>query len=326
MDTSTINFLQTYSKIEKNVLDRKWKCIHKNCTNTSINSHLLQRNGILNNITENGHIIQFGVNNIYNYSDGKFLFKKTGINKAVSLPLFCNEHDTLLFKPIEVDVIDFNDYYVQMLFSYRSICAEIRRKEITFEIENQSLNSEILSNKVDKEMIKSFLNGTKLGIQDLTFFKKAIEKELEAHKQKDFSFYVFKYNCLAVCTSTVFSPVPDSVLNSLLYQFSKKPWKQVFINLVPQTDFLYVIIGFHNNFNSKWITKFINKWNTSDLLQQQLNISNLMATRVKDWALSISLYNLIPEHKRQFFINYFEFNSRDFSENLNFEYNLFETS
>ena len=326
MDFSQTIFLQTYSKIEKNVLNKKWKCVHKNCVNISINSHLLQKNGILNNITENGHIVQFGLNNVYNYSEGKFSFKKTGINKAISLPLFCNEHDTLIFKPIEIDVIDFNNYYVQMLFSYRSICAEIRRKEITFEVENQSLHSEILSTMIDKEMVKSFLSNVKLGIQDLTFFKKAIEKELNGNKQKDFSFHVFKYNCLDVCTSTVFSPVPDGILNSFISQFSKKPWRQVFVNLVPQTDFLYVIIGFHNDFNSKWITKFISKWNTNDLEQQQLNISNLMATRVKDWALSISLYNLIPEPKKQFFINYFSLNSRDFSEHLNFEDNLFCSS
>ena len=39
-----------FDKLEKSLVKRKWKCMCPNCNENAINSHLLQRNGILNNV------------------------------------------------------------------------------------------------------------------------------------------------------------------------------------------------------------------------------------------------------------------------------------
>lgn len=45
MSTEKIKILQN---INKNVNNKNWECLHPNCENNAINSHLLQKNGILN--------------------------------------------------------------------------------------------------------------------------------------------------------------------------------------------------------------------------------------------------------------------------------------
>jgi len=54
MDTIDRKILEVTQGIFKNVKSKTWKCLIEGCENNAINSHLLQRNGILNYITENG--------------------------------------------------------------------------------------------------------------------------------------------------------------------------------------------------------------------------------------------------------------------------------
>lgn len=46
------------STIENNVKKIKFKCSEQGCSEHAINSHLLQKNGVLNTISDNGHLIQ----------------------------------------------------------------------------------------------------------------------------------------------------------------------------------------------------------------------------------------------------------------------------
>lgn len=69
----------------------------------TINSHLLQRHGVLDNIIEDGHMYELRVRDIFKWSKDvpPVVFKKVGLNDAISYPLFCNHHDTELFLDIE---------------------------------------------------------------------------------------------------------------------------------------------------------------------------------------------------------------------------------
>lgn len=104
-----------YPKIAKIFTDCSQKaksetntCMYPGCTNKSINSHIMQKNGILSSIAEDKHLWELKIDNFKKEYIG---FKKKGINKIYTFLGFCIEHDTSVFKKIETEgKIDFDDY------------------------------------------------------------------------------------------------------------------------------------------------------------------------------------------------------------------------
>lgn len=91
--------IKQITKIQKDILSpSNWTCLCPDCNNATINSHLLQRHGILDNLAENGHMFESKAKNFYDPKsiDGSFKFHKIGINNAISWPIFCNHHDTVV--------------------------------------------------------------------------------------------------------------------------------------------------------------------------------------------------------------------------------------
>lgn len=50
--------LKAMKAIFENSHNKSWECIECGCNKSAINSHLLQRHGILSNIVENGHLAE----------------------------------------------------------------------------------------------------------------------------------------------------------------------------------------------------------------------------------------------------------------------------
>ena len=60
------DLIKKISKIQKEILSpSNWTCICSNCNNHTINSHLLQRHGILDNLAENGHMFELKPKSFY---------------------------------------------------------------------------------------------------------------------------------------------------------------------------------------------------------------------------------------------------------------------
>src|SRR5436190_16641801 len=119
------------AQITKNLKNKKWNCLIDGCDEVAINSHLIQQNGLLSNITYNGHLVELKMMDANKWDNKKlpFEFGTVGIKQALSHKVFCNKHDTEIFKPIEKDDENFDSYEAFLLFSYRAVCAEIRKKE-----------------------------------------------------------------------------------------------------------------------------------------------------------------------------------------------------
>lgn len=103
VDKEHIEKMRILQIIRKNALNMNWKCMVDGCPEKTINSHLLQRHGVLDNIIEDGHMYELRVRDIFKWSKDvpPVVFKKVGLNDAISYPLFCNHHDTELFLDIE---------------------------------------------------------------------------------------------------------------------------------------------------------------------------------------------------------------------------------
>lgn len=293
--TNPTNKQKLIAKIFQNVHSKKWGCIIDCCNEHAINSHLIQQNGILDNISINGHIIEYKLTNPFAWNANSPHFNMTliGIKKAFSHPVFCNTHDNKIFKDIETHPIDLSSHKAHLLLSYRVICTGIRKKEKNAELFKRILNAETfkgenlseikMANKVNENSILLYKK-----------YKKLIEKELKFESQ-DFTFRIYKYPILEILGSAVFSP------NENIQTNQTESTNPIFIHIIPYNNELNVIIGYNNkNINEK-IIKYVDSWKNLDVSSFQQKLTYLFCVYIENWGMSPNLYNNIKKNNLEQF-------------------------
>jgi hypothetical protein len=317
----SINKIKIIQNINKNVLNKKWICMHPNCNSFAINSHLLQKNKIINSISENSHVIELVENDYFKIYNGEnnLVFKLNSLNKVMSHPLFCNSHDTKIFRDIETGSIDFFNLNTQILFSYRSLCGELWKKQrnLEFYIRMNSSKSLLFEfSKNEKNQIQDLIYSHSLGIKDLTYYKNKLETKNE--NSPPFIFKTFKISKLDICGSGVFSPVSEK---ENIYQ--EDPFPIVFVNIIPSSDYTFVILGKSLDYSNLWIENYFKDWESSHKAKGKELISDLIASRMESWAISPILYNLWKSKKLKEIENYWNQNRYNMSAYQKFNVNLF---
>lgn len=282
------------AKQEAIITKKKWTCMCPHCTETAINSHLLQRHGILDNVVEKGHLYEMRFEDFFKWhKSDPTKFRCVGIQQAISFPLFCNKHDTELFTSIECNRIDFDNYISQLLFSYRGLCSEIRKKQFA------QIRSEILQKG---DIKKGHEDGTSAGIKDLEYYKYLFENELSIPKYK-FTFLHISYPFMPIYASGTVSyePIDYNNQRSINEALKKKVWDGFFINIIPQKCSLEIIIGYHNNHVNKDLRKYVESWDGLSIEQLQVKLTDLFTARLETWGMSPSLYANISDEKEKWF-------------------------
>ncbi len=304
----------------RNVQNMKRHCLSPDCSKEAINSHLLQKNGVLRPLTVDGHLVEFGTLGIHQMSDDNFVkFKKIGINKALAQPLFCNNHDTGIFKSIETHPVDFSSYQSQILFSYRATCLELRKKMDAAILYERLLNARGLMGKINRDEIELAKDGFELGIKDLLNHKTLLEEEI-SRPSNSFHFSLFEYPLIEVYASALFSPIDRSIFNP----YQKETFPSVFIHLVPYATKLYIILGVQKELSSDWIKNYIGEW--QDLSHSQLTekMTDLFATRIETWGMSPTLFEKLSSKTKTKFIEYWNINGNNLNVNQKVDFNLFQ--
>ncbi len=309
------------AQIDKNVKKKQWKCIVDNCHKTAINSHLIQQNGILNNITVNGHLVELKMVDAYKWSKAAspIDFKTVGITQALSYKIFCNTHDTEIFQPIENKQADFESYSSFLLFSYRAVCAEIRKKEIAIEKLTRIVNANTLTGIIDKEPIKLSVKGNETGIKDLVALKHELEKEIYANK-KEYTFFAFNYPKIDIYASAAFSANDISFTN----QEEVLDLENIYIHILPLEDETLILVGYHNNYTSERTIQYCKSWENLTAEKLEFKLTELFSTNIENWGTSPKLFNGLKEKNKRKYIKVFGENVSYFGINQITHYNLFE--
>lgn len=318
MEKEYIEKAQRLSEQEKDIVKKKWLCMCPHCTDLAINSHLLQRHGVLSHIVEKGHLYEIGREDFYKWDENSPIkIKKVGLQQAISFPLFCNKHDTELFAPIEGDLIDFDDYRSQLLFSYRGLCSEIRKKEFN-QIRNVAFYEGVIKDAVTA--------GTDCGLKDLRYYKNLFEQELDFATQK-FKFFHFSYPLIKVCTSGTasYEPVDYGDESSVKKTLMKQVLDGFFINIISQVNALEIIIGYHENHANAALRKYVKSWQNLSFEEFQVKLTDLFASKIEMWCISPSIYENINDEKKQKFMEIIEDIQLDLSYDIRNEitFNLF---
>ena len=303
----------------------KWECLLKDCHNTAINSHLLQRHGILDNITEDGHMYELSPISAFrllspsaNNNDLILEFKKIGINNAISWPIFCNKHDTLLFSDIEKKELDCSDYSNQLLFSYRTVCGEIRKNEILCQIYTRYLNEGELSPQKIMD-IRDRIRGLKQTINDYRFYENEIQKEL-LNPYGNFVFRHYSYNQLKIYASAAFS----YILYDKEKEYDPLPWECCFFHIIPQPRSSEIIVGYHKDRVNSYLIDYAERWNNLDNAKLEQMLSDFCTLRAEGWGLSVSLYNKIGREKKKEFLSLFQTLGHCYDARVEVKHGIFE--
>ncbi len=134
-------------------IDSSKECMHPNASkencNHYINAHTIQKEGALRSISKKGKVISLDFNVMDLINGGSPKFKKIGISDASTLNIFCNYHDTELFKSIENEDFAFTLHQI-FLYSYRAISREVRGKKSHLELLSNLIKDARKSDTIEK--------------------------------------------------------------------------------------------------------------------------------------------------------------------------------
>lgn len=319
--------LKEFQDTIKNSEKKKRICMFNSCQDTAIRSHVLQKNGILREISVDNHLVErVGSNPFEMEEKGISDFKRIGINNVYTFHGFCQHHDTEIFKPIESDIsLNFDLPNQQALFCYRGLCQEIRRKEIALEWITGIRNvfpSEFLN------LLDSLVDGYEIGIRNLDYFKSELEICILKKNFDNFHFETIKIPRIDLCISVPLNvgeiEIPKDIDYETWKQIKKVPFVTSFINVFPKGENSFVILGYHNDYPCDWTANFSSRLKVSTKDEIFKELSDLVSLRLEFWAMSIPLFDSIDKNDLEKYKQLVIENVFNHSANMLTELNLFK--
>jgi hypothetical protein len=274
--------------------NKKRKCFVDNCNSKTISSHLLQKNGILNRISYENHLYEIGINP---FNTPNFNFQRIGINRALTFPGFCNKHDTEIFKEIETETIDFKNYRTNLLFSYRILVNELRKKEILIDwfesnIKNKDLHIHIAPDYFRR--LNGSIKGYKMALNDGKYYLNNFNSDIYQHTQ-NFSFMTFELPFVEICASGVFNYENSIEIASIP---ENQPLTDIYFNLLPMDNKSVVIFGVLTEMKNKCWT-YLEDFKNSKKDISLKKVGDLLLTNVENWLCSKSVYECLKSKETE---------------------------
>lgn len=303
---------------ELSAKNKKRKCFVENCNSKAISSHLLQKNGILNRISYQNHLYEIGINP---FNDPIFRFEKIGINRALTFPGFCNKHDTEIFREIETETINFDNYRTNLLFSYRILVNELRKKEILIDwfeanIKNKDLHYHITPDYFDR--LKAAIKGYKEALNDGEYYLKKFYSDIYQNTQ-NFSFMTFELPFVELCASGVFNYENSFEIASIP---ANQPLTDIYFNFLPMENKSVVIFGVLTEMKNKCWT-YLEDFKHSNKDVSLKKVGDLLLTNVENWLCSKSVYESLRSREAEI-VEEMKKTTKTSIERRRLDFNLFE--
>lgn len=199
-------------------IDSRKECLHPNASkencNHFINAHTIQKEGALRNISQQGKVVCLDFNVMQLLNDGKPKFKKIGISNASTLNIFCDNHDTELFQPIEDEHFESTKHQI-FLYSYRAISREIRGKKshlefIPFKKREVQKNKNLFQKLKHTKFLTQEEELVKAGYNDFKNIKSRYDKILSNNDFNEINYYLVQFeNKIPIVSCGATSPEMD---------------------------------------------------------------------------------------------------------------------
>ncbi|QNF32851.1 hypothetical protein HUW51_08940 [Adhaeribacter swui] len=322
-----IHYVRELEEGRQKIYCSKRMCLIPDCTKYAIkNSHVLQRKRILEKIvdaTNKFYVLE--KTSLFNKEHrGLLIIKKMGIKEACIFPGFCQSCDRDFFSEIENNKLIFQSRRLKSLFAYRTLCLELRRKEIYLELvqlikATRKKHFPLVTNYFD-------LGPAELAISDLKFFKAELESELFEDKKR-FNHFYLKLPERQLCFSTVVSIFDQN--NPLTFEYDKygytrtKPIVISVLNYFPYENNSYLLASFHTKYPCKWTTNLLSKIKANETYADK-EISDIVTYRSDFWAISPDIFESWSEEKIKEFKEETDLNADNYSFEIKSKFSIWE--
>lgn len=270
---------------------KKVQCAYPGCPCDAINSHLLQKNRWLKNIAEDGKVLQLDDEHLQSLLDGDEngnVYSIMSINRALSLPIYCAQHDQRLFRDFEVRDLDLNNEEHLLKMSYRAFCSVLAqevRRNIFYEIDSQV-----------NPICTGWAFDMRKGYSDfvVSVFEK-YRSDMYAHiKSKNVSNYAFtvlKIPRMPICLSDVIVD-EDAIIEAHLKNMQDPCIYPIFMHALPYDSETVLIIEYDKRQCNDRVRMLLNKWkdiaDAENLLMEWMILAN-------NWCVAPSAFGNNPE-------------------------------
>ena len=318
MDNET-QFAKASHECRKKAIKSINECFHPKCSEASINSHILQENGILSQLEKDGHVYQMEINL---FKKNLFFFRKIGINKAFSFNCFCKTHDNELFKPIEIGGIDFTSYKTRLLFTLRIIYNEKFRKIVNLRECDCLIKN--YSKIINVEKLKTQIEQEKLGLADIEKIEQTIWHDLEK-QEESFVLQVREIKKKEICLSAFYTYETTKELEDYRIKFGrdKEDTSDIFINIFPYKGKSIFMMGYRKK-NEQLVKGYVNSFLKENEKKLERKLTNLLLFQCETWVTSESFYNKRIKPCEEYFSYAAEYSANNLHERQFFEINLFK--
>ncbi|MDM1679911.1 hypothetical protein HX069_12205 [Myroides odoratimimus] len=319
MNDIKLKYQQFIHESKRGAIKSIKKCYYPGCLEPSINSHILQKNGILSKIAKDNHLWEHVINE---FKEESFQFKRTGINEIFSFKCFCKTHDNMLFKKIELGEINFMDYNSCLLFTLRTIYNEIFRKEVNLMIYNDLLKSGFVPEE-NLFFLKETIKQEELGRLDLEANAFDIWNDLKGGGES-FIFEVRSLLKIDLCLSAFFNYETTLEMNSYKLNYGKDMNRvsEIFINFFPYNNESILLMGY-NKKDEKKVKPYFNTFFKESEKRVQRKLTNLFLFACETWVISDGLYNKKIKGIEEEVIYASKYSMYTYNERHNFPLNIF---
>ncbi|PKQ45322.1 hypothetical protein [Confluentibacter flavum] len=295
-------------------------CMYPNCNQKAINSHIMQKNGILSSISDDKHLWELSVDHFKQEYIG---LQRKGINKIYTFTGFCNNHDSLIFSKIETqEEIDFDDYESCLLFALRTAHNELWLKEVVIKIQECIINHPGV--EMNNEMLKETIRQNKLGIKDLEFYTNSMWSDL-SNKTESFVFEYREMVLTQLCLNSIYTYDTSQEIMDYQYKYRKdmERTSEIFISYFPYLNKSILLMGYHKDDTSK-VKSFVNVFFKENIKRTNRRLSSLITFNCETWVCSNSFYKEKFEGLDSEFFKAMQFSGKNGNERKTFDVDFFK--
>lgn len=308
------NFRAGHNKVMKKSL---WKGCFMNdstCNGAIVHAHSIQNNRILNKISEQGYILQIGID-----FEEDFLsvakMNREGRKKATTFTGFCGHHDNKIFKPIEALDFEVGNKKQEFLFAYRALAKEyhskmsiLRYSELCMElIERKEINNYFNISQYPRMdinklamMMRIQYEGSSKAMRYSEKYRQAMNININNNKyhsiETDVLVFDEEYHIAVSSMTNIVTDINGKVINDLpRYDSYMTP---LFVTTFPQQGKTFVLLSYFKKDKNRY--QFIkDKIICEKVENQKVIISNLIIKYIENFVISPTRWLVLDEEQKK---------------------------
>tara|TARA_R110002050_G_C8936749_1_gene512344 strand:- start:136 stop:1089 length:954 start_codon:yes stop_codon:yes gene_type:complete len=288
-----------FFKVQSKSTDR---CLepNDNCDRKAIRSHSIPSGSILSSLSKDGHVIMPSMN--LNYPPpSEIEFKEIGVNKATTFSGLCSNHDSEIFRPIDIDLPDTDNQEHLFLLAYRAVLREYHaclQNALRFQSTYQKRIDVDISPKNEPDSFGMYTTSHMANAYECYLYKREFDQYLLSSEWSKLKHHiiVLKNQAATIAVNSLFS----------LDDIEAPETPRVTLSIYPNNTDLIVVFSFTET-DSLYVSNYLNRILNSEGYYQKYLLSKLILQSCENIVLSPDFFDSFSEDKKnaigQFFID-----------------------